>query len=288
MMIENQTKPRPQANWDWRAAGNFICGGAGTGLLFFAAIAADSAMANRVLTLIALIFVAMGLFCVWLEIGRPWRAMNVFLHAQTSWMTREALVAPPLFLTGLAVVWAGSTVWIWVAAVLALLFLYCQARIIQAAKGIPAWRASRTVPLMIFTGLAEGLGLLCFVSTLAGWSSQVWMPATLVALLVLRALTWRSYLQELTSRATPAKTIAALKEAHTAAAGAVYWVSGLLALVSMAGFGLALGAAGLLALIGGWIMKYTLVVRASFNQGYALPRPPVRGGAALGRTDVVR
>lgn len=284
MKIENQTKPRRQTNWDWRAAGNFICGGTGTGLLAFAAIAAGSEAANRVLTLIGLGLVGMGLFCVWLEIGRPWRAMNVFLHAQTSWMTREALVAPPLFLAGAVAVWTGASLWVFVCAVLALVFLYCQARIIQAAKGIPAWRVPSAVPLMISTGLTEGLGLLCFVSVLAGWAPRVWLPAALVALLVLRTLLWRAYLKELSSQSAPSKAIAALKEAQVAVAGGVYWVAGLLALAGMAGFGFALGLAGLLALAGGWMMKYTLVVRASFNQGYALLRPPVRGGAPMGRT----
>jgi phenylacetyl-CoA:acceptor oxidoreductase 26-kDa subunit len=36
-------------------------------------------------------------------------------------------------------------------------------------------------------------------------------------------------------------------------------------------------AAGALALAGGWWFKYTLVTRAGFNQGFALPVLPVRG-----------
>jgi phenylacetyl-CoA:acceptor oxidoreductase subunit 2 len=30
--------PKQQRNWDWRAAANFICGGAGGGLLLVAAL----------------------------------------------------------------------------------------------------------------------------------------------------------------------------------------------------------------------------------------------------------
>ena len=91
--------PWHQTNWDWRAAGNFIGGGTGTGLLFFATLAAGSADAYRIMALVALAFVGGGLTCVWLEIGRPLRAINVFFHPQTSWMTREGIVAVPLFLT---------------------------------------------------------------------------------------------------------------------------------------------------------------------------------------------
>jgi len=39
--------PWHQNNWDWRAAGNFIGGGSGTGLLFFATLAAANIDAYR-------------------------------------------------------------------------------------------------------------------------------------------------------------------------------------------------------------------------------------------------
>ncbi|OQY69913.1 MAG: phenylacetyl-CoA:acceptor oxidoreductase, partial [Rhodocyclaceae bacterium UTPRO2] len=97
--------PWHQNNWDWRAAGNFIGGGSGTGLLFFATLAAANIDAYRAMALVALALVGGGLFCVWLEIGRPWRAINVLFHPHTSWMTREAIVAMPLFACGLAAVW---------------------------------------------------------------------------------------------------------------------------------------------------------------------------------------
>lgn len=34
---------------------------------------------------------------------------------------------------------------------------------------------------------------------------------------------------------------------------------------------------GLLALVGGAVVKYSLVTRAAYNQGFALPHLPVRG-----------
>src|SRR5207248_8057816 len=69
---------RHQQHWDWRAAGNFICGGAGAGLVLFVSLHALDE--PRALWLIAagLMLVGAGLLFVWLEIGRPWRAMNVF------------------------------------------------------------------------------------------------------------------------------------------------------------------------------------------------------------------
>jgi phenylacetyl-CoA:acceptor oxidoreductase 26-kDa subunit len=276
MSMDNLIKPRLQTNWDWRAAGNFIGGGCGSGLLLFAALASQP-----LLFLVALALVALGLLCVWLEIGRPLRAINVFLHPQTSWMTREALVAPPLFLCGALAAWTGSVLWIWPAAALALLFLYCQARIVNAAKGIPAWRARGTVPLVFATGLTEGAGLLAFVLAVSGKAQPGWLSTALLILLMARYWTWSSYRKELAAGNTPRQTMAVLNgieipfiwTAHGAAAGLILLAT---ALPALNGPWLVAGA-GLLAAAGGWLLKYTLIVRASFNQGYALPRVPVRG-----------
>jgi phenylacetyl-CoA:acceptor oxidoreductase subunit 2 len=158
--------PWRQANWDARAAANFIGGGTGTGLLIATASASAAGAPYRPLALVALALIAIGLGCVWLEIGRPWRAFNVFLHPQTSWMTREAIVAVPLFGAGLAAMWQDGGAYAWVAAAFAAGFLSCQAQILKAAKGIPAWRTPRVVPLIVATGLAEGAGVLALACAL--------------------------------------------------------------------------------------------------------------------------
>jgi len=74
--------------------------GAGGGLLLFTAIAGYGWDTTRAAILLGLILIASGLTCVWFEIGRPWRALNVYRHFATSWMTREAVVALGLFATG--------------------------------------------------------------------------------------------------------------------------------------------------------------------------------------------
>lgn len=276
MSMDKLIKPRLQTNWDWRAAGNFIGGGSGSGLLLIAALTGQPS-----LFIVALALIALGLLCVWMEIGRPLRAMNVFLHARTSWMTREALVAPPLFLCGTLAAWTGSAGWTWSAALLAALFLYCQARILHAAKGIPAWRARGTLPLVVATGATEGAGLLAFLLVLAAKPLPAWLPAVLLLLLAARAWAWRSYRKELGAGKTPRETLTRLSRieapflwgGHGAAAALVLTA---LALPGLNGAWLA-GSAGLLAAAAGWLLKYTVVVHASHNQGYALPRVPVRG-----------
>ena len=111
--------PWHQAHWDARAAGNFIGGGVGTGLIVATAAGGATGGALTALLLVALAFVGFGLLCVWLEIGRPLRALNVFINPRTSWMSREAFVGALLFPVG-AVTALLAPGWLPAAVVLAL------------------------------------------------------------------------------------------------------------------------------------------------------------------------
>jgi len=281
--------PWQQAHWDWRAAGNFVCGGAGSGLLAFTALSGARGPAAMLLLLGGLSLVGLGLLCVWLEIGRPLRALHVFFNPRTSWMTREGFVALLLFAAGLAAAaGAGGLAWVtwvtwatWVTALLALAFVYCQGRILKASRGIPAWREPAIVPLIVATGLAEGGGLFLLTHPLHGLGTQAMMAAFAAALMV-RWLAWLSYRRRLATGAAP-RALAQLDRA-----GAVLQTFGTylaFALVAPAGIGLVGGSvagllaalAGLAAAVTGAWLKYTLITRAAYNQGFALAHLPVRG-----------
>jgi phenylacetyl-CoA:acceptor oxidoreductase 26-kDa subunit len=279
MSAGNQSRPQRQSNWDWRAAGNFIGGGTGSGLLLFAAISSSAGSVPAVAVAVALALIALGLCCVWLEIGRPWRAMNVMLHVRTSWMTRESLLAPFLFGAGLLALLSGSAVALWLGALLAMLFLYCQARILNAAKGIPAWRQPLVVPLLFVTGLTEGAGML---AALTANTPLPWLPSALLLVLMLRALLWRAYRKKLATNGAPQRALAVLDQLELPFIKIGHWALALVLLLVLMQPALAqwlLAPAGLVALAGGWLFKYTLIVRAGYNQGYALAQTPVRGGA---------
>jgi phenylacetyl-CoA:acceptor oxidoreductase subunit 2 len=275
--------PWIQTNWDLRAAGNFIGGGTGTGLLVAAAFAASAEY--RPFAVVGLGFVALGLFCVFLEIGRHLRAPRVLAHLGRSWMTREAIVAPFLFGVGLAAAWHQTPLLAWLTALLAALYLYCQARILHAAKGIPAWREPRVVPLVVATGLAEGTGFLIALSAVFGLPQpERWPELVLAALLVARTVAWRRYRKRLQA---PARALAALDTGRLAFDRIGNWVAAPLAVIASV---LAPGPvatwlaalAGVLAVAGGWHLKITLVTRAAYNQGFALPALPVRGKGPVG------
>jgi phenylacetyl-CoA:acceptor oxidoreductase subunit 2 len=199
--------PWQQQSWDARAAANFMCGGAGSGLIVFTALAGGP----RWLLLVGAALVALGLLSVFLEIGRPLRAMNVIRHPARSWMSREALVAPLLF-AAVAAAWFAGTRAAWLQALpalAALAFVYCQARMVQAAKGIPAWREPLTVPLIVATGLAEGGGLWLVLAATAGPAPAMpWLAFGLA--LIARLALWLAWRRRL--RAAP-RALAAIDTA---------------------------------------------------------------------------
>lgn len=269
-------KPHRQRNWDWRAAANFACGGAGGGLLLWSAVIALAGIDMRGFIAAGLALVAFGLTCVWFEIGRPWRALNVFRHPASSWMTREASVAPLLYVSGALALWRGGAVLAATTGLLGLAFLYSQARILSADKGIPAWRHPRCRPLVVATGLAEGAGLLA----LASLAVPALLPAGLLlaALALMRIVAWRRYLGALARDGAPAGAIAALRALDTHFVRVGNALPALLGVVAVAaGLPLLAAFAGALAVAAGLRLKYTLVCRAAYTQGFALPRLPVRG-----------
>jgi phenylacetyl-CoA:acceptor oxidoreductase subunit 2 len=268
--------PFHQTNWDWRAAGNFIGGGSGTGLLLFAAV--QGGEWYWLYALAALGSIGAGLTCVWLEIGKPWRAINVFLHPGTSWMTREAIVAPAVFLAGLAAVWMNGGVAAWVAAAFGMLFLFCQARILFASKGIPAWRETRLQALVMATGLTEGCGWLLVLNSLTGIAPGDESVLALVALSLARLAVWRSYVNRLATVGAPRKAIEVLRRANAPFAwGGSALPVGLAVVGWLAGSAPIASLAGLIAALAGMWIKYVIVARAAFNQGFALPALPTRG-----------
>ena len=284
----NGIAPWLQKFWDWRAAGNFICGGTGTGFMVCGAVAALAGAPATPLALVAAAFVAAGLFSVWLELGRPFRSINVLFNAKTSWMTREAMVAAPLFVLAAAAAFWASPMLLVLAAATGLIFLYCQGRILIASKGIPAWRVPQILPLIMSTGITEGIALfLVLGQVLVPNNYAQAMHAALAALvlsIIVRAWALRSYRLSLEAGA-PSKAISILHRAEVGFTAFGQILAAVLAagalLIAEVDSGLAV-MAGSCALFGGWYLKFTIIARASVNQGYAISFSPARGAGMPG------
>ena len=269
-----------QKNWDWRAAGNLMFGGTGGSLMFVTALATFADSPSAVLSLLSLLVVGTGLGLVWLEIGRPWRFVNVFSNPRTSWMTREAGSAVVLFALALAGAGSGQPAVGTLAGLAGLAFLYCQARMLKAAKGVPAWRASAIVPLIVSTGLSEGTALLLLMVPLAGLTTN-WPSYLLLALIVVRTVAWQRYRAELAVADAPAATLATLARIHASmvfVGGALPALLVVLALMMPDAASVSISLSAALVLLTGWHMKYSILTGAAHLQGFALGGP--RGAAS--------
>lgn len=248
---------RPQRHWDARAALNFMLGGSGAGLMAAAALFQPPSPWPLAC---ALALIAVGLTAVWLEIGKKTRALHVLFNPYTSWMARESFAALLLFPLALGSILTLRL--IPAAAVAALVFLWCQARILRAARGIPAWRAPQVVPLVVCTGLAEGAGLALL------FSQQPLLLAVFALAVAARAWAWLRYdAATKTAALVPAgKSLLAVGTAGALACAVIAIDSSAFAWLA------ALAATGT-----GWRLKFALVTRASSFQGFSLPHLPVRG-----------
>lgn len=272
-----------QRAWDARAAANFMAGGAGSGLVVATACGATLAGSARWPFVLAAAIVLIGLAAVWAEIGRPWRALNVFLHARTSWMTREALLAPLLLGLALAAALlpAIAAAAAPLAALAALAFVYCQARMLRAARGIPTWREPAIVPLIMATALVEG-GALWLIVISRPVGALAWL--VFAVLLLARQWLWTRWRTRLQAAPQALRVVddagRVLRRASLGALALVVLLVGA-PLPPIAAAPLQLAAA-LAALAGGLWFKYTLITRAAFTQGFAIPHRPVRGVRAPG------
>ncbi len=264
-----------QQNWDWRAAGNFMFGGTGGSLMFMTAAASFPQSPPELFGLVSLIIVAAGLALVWMEIGRPWRFLNVYFNPGTSWMTREAAAAAILFVLALAGIGWHQPVLIGLAGLAGLAFLYCQAMMLRASKGIPAWRLPAITPLVLSTGLSEGAGLLLLIFSLTA-ATPGWLGYSLLALVVLRAWAWWNYKDELAGAKSAKATLDVLAGIHTNMLifGGALPVILMLSALGAPGAALLLNCiAAALVLLSGWYLKFTIVTRAAHVQGFTLGQP---------------
>lgn len=294
--VENPLVGSRQTFWDFRAAANFALGGMSAG---FAAIASIfygmgflSLPSTQGAFALAMLGMAVGLFAVFMEIGRKRRFLFVLLRPQSSWMTRETYAVALFYPAALLAVISPNVQWaegaVFVAGVSAAAFLFCQARILYAGKGIPAWRASQVPWLICLTGLLEGVGCLAVIAAakpnvLSGADSMASIGGVGATLSVLGLLAWCSYLEAAMSGGVPPLARGSLRRTDLWIrwGGYVLPAGAFIALcvppITEAGQILLLILGGASAVVCGIALKISLVTRASYQQGYAIPRMPQRG-----------
>ena len=298
---ENPLVGARQTLWDYRAAMNFSMGGMGSGLAVAAYLwhvfSSVPEFMLVVVYMMAALSMAIGLFFVFLEIGRKARFLYVLLRPQSSWMTLETYAVAVFYPALLAEFFVPHAVLHATIAVAAAAFLYCQARILYASKGIPAWRAPLIPSMLIATGLFEGTGLLAIAQALAPQTITIGFSLAAVGslLAIVNAGLWYNYRKTAAERGLSPlarRELARISPALHLFGHLIPIVFFLLSLGVTRGSALApmlAGVAGMAAVAGGLLWKFTVITRACYQQGFALAKVPMRGSgknAAPARLEV--
>jgi len=285
-MSDNPLSGKPQTFWDLRAAMNFIMGGLGAGFIIMTYLfyltnnLTEKVMLN--IFLVSGIIIAIGLFFVWLKIGRKLRAFYVVLKPQTSWMSREVYAVGLLYLAGFIDYFSPSNFMHLIIAIAALTFLYCQARILHSAKGIPTWRAPKIPWILLATGFYEGFGLLAIYSFI--YPQSIPLPSILpvggLVLAAINALLWRNYVMSLGDVGVGQNSQFLLLASTLKIQFISYLLPSILVMIFLVWGNEAswtLAVAGILVVVGSINWKIILITKACHQQGYAIAKFPQRG-----------
>lgn len=135
-----------------------------------------------------------GLLSSMLHLGRPERAAMAFREWRSSWLSREGVLALATFVP------AGLFAALWVfggtpeglagailgplAAVLAIVTVYCTAMIYRSLKPIQQWSNGLTVPVYLILSLGTGAVLLTLLTVLANDFDPLfgWLAVLLLAM----------------------------------------------------------------------------------------------------------
>ena len=196
-----------------------VCSGAGYGLMILTAVAAPLGLFGARADLVApaaglaLAAIVMGLLSSALHLGRPLRAWRAITQWRSSWLAREGVaalagLAPAALFAGLS--WAGlwpalATIAGLAAAALALVTIFCTARIYASLVPVARWRSRWTAPVYFALAFLSGALMLASLagSRATGLAAFEWVAApAILAGWASKSLYWRDQPDEGFARAT--------------------------------------------------------------------------------------
>jgi sulfite dehydrogenase (quinone) subunit SoeC len=164
------------------------------------------------------VLVSAGLLSSMLHLGHPERAWRAFSQWRSSWLSREGVAALLTYLPALTLAWllwhgAGpaptGAAGLWLAA-LALITVFCTARIYTSLVPVPAWHNGWVLPGFLLLGLYSGGMILWALQALAGFGlPMVPLGALLVLALAVALLKW-GYWRFIDRQRLPADAASAL------------------------------------------------------------------------------
>jgi sulfite dehydrogenase (quinone) subunit SoeC len=150
----------------------------------------DSNALKLIALMVGFVLVSAGLVSSTVHLGHPERAWRALSQWRSSWLSREGVAALLAYLPMLALAWllwtgadaaaiAGLGL---LLAAMALLTVFCTARIYTSLRTVPAWHNAWVLPGFLLLGLYSGGLVLWAVQALSGY------PLTRVPLLALLAM----------------------------------------------------------------------------------------------------
>ena len=197
----NASLPSPRMNPAYSVILFTTASGAGYGLIVWLAVGVAAgvlsptgAVASAGL-LLALGLVTTGLLSSTFHLGRPERAWRAVTQWQTSWLSREGVLALATYApAGLWLLvqwlapgtwWPASTVLALLAAIGALATVWATGMIYQSLPTIRAWSEPIVAPIYVLMALATGAVLMALLQ--AGFGSPWWGMLVLAAVLLAAA-----------------------------------------------------------------------------------------------------
>ncbi|PIX61323.1 MAG: DMSO reductase [Lysobacterales bacterium CG_4_10_14_3_um_filter_64_11] len=184
--------------------------GAGYGMLFWLGLhyAWSPLPLSRefaaILFALALLLISIGLLSSLLHLGKPARAWRALSQWQSSWLSREGLLAMTSYAPALglmALIWLGALSLPAQAlgallALIALATVSATAMIYASLRTIPAWHDWRVLPVYLLYAVLSGGLLLMTLLSLTGWrpaSAVLYVAAAgLIALTALKLSYWQA------------------------------------------------------------------------------------------------
>ena len=198
-----------------------------------------------------------------LDDARNLHARIALSHSRAKWIMAERVTGFVIFGTALA-------------------FLFCQAKILHLARGIPAWRVPLIPWMIVASGLLEGLGLLALaLAWNPSWQqSKASLPVAGLVLVAINVALWVTYRTTATQQGIGplARQVLRRTSLPLHLVGHVMPAFGFaMAIIELDHFSLYLFVGGAAAIAGGALWKFSLIVHAGYQQGFALDRVPQRG-----------
>jgi len=162
-----------------------------------------------------LALVTIGLVSSTVHLGHPERAWRAVTQWRSSWLSREAIAAIATYPPALALLWSWAALaspWrpaAALAALLALLTVYCTGQLYATLRPVARWHHRLTTPCYLALGLATGAVAATLAARVAGLA-PLWIDVLAITLLPiawLLKLTWWRQTDALASPATPGTAI---------------------------------------------------------------------------------